>query len=151
MATHIRKTEGGEHSEPKTVLGFYATVVGIVELGVVGAVVALSTDKELRYLVPWVLGFGGLALVTLIGIVVWMNIKAPMKLQLGRVSGREFIAHEQMTLGNSTTGEYLENVPIAIPPGSLPSGTALPPGTAGPGGEGPPASEEDEGTPSWQG
>lgn len=99
------------------------------------------------WLIPWVLAFGGVALVTLIGIVVWMNIKAPMKLQLGKVSGREFIAYEQMTLGNSTTGEYLENVPVVIPSGSFPPGTALPPGPSAPRGEGPPASEEDEGTP----
>ena len=140
MAMHIRKTEGGEHSEPKTVLGFYATVLGLIEIGVVAGVAVLASNKELHYLVLPVLVFGAILLVALIGIVVWMNVKAPMKLQLGKVSGREFIAYEQMTLGNSTTGEYTENVPLVIPPGELPYRSPPP-------GERPAASEDDEGTP----
>lgn len=67
-------------------------------------------------------------LVTLIGVVVAMNVKAPMKLQLGQVTGRDYIAYERMTLGNSTTGEYVEDVPVVISAGARTPGTVLPSG-----------------------
>jgi hypothetical protein len=117
VATGFRHTKREEYSAPKTVLGFYAIVLAVLEAGVIGATAVLATQKELRDIVPWVLAFGGVVLVVLIGVVVTINVRAPMKLQLGQVSGSDLIAYEQMTLGNSTTGEYVENVPIAMPPG----------------------------------
>jgi hypothetical protein len=112
VAIRMRQTQGEEHSAPKTVLGFYATVLAILEVGVVGAVAVLASQKELRYLIPWVLGFGAIVLVILIGIVVAINVRAPMKLQLGQVTGRELIEYEHMTLGDSLSGEYVAEVPI---------------------------------------
>lgn len=103
----FRRTQG--------VLAFYATVLGLVEAGVVGVTAILADKEELRYLIPWVLAFGAIVLVGLIGVVVVLNVRTPMKLQLGQVSGRELIEYEQMTLGNSASGEYVERVPVVIP------------------------------------
>ncbi len=109
-------------------LGFYAGVLGIIEAGVVGAIAVLATQKELRHLILWVLIFGGVVLIALIGVVVAMNIKSPMKLQLGQVTGRELIEYERMTLGDSASGEYVKEVPVSrLPPGGLPG---LEPGEA---------------------
>lgn len=110
MAALLRRTRGGEFSTPKTVLGFYAGVMAIVELGVVGVITVLATNDSLRYLVPWTLLFAALVLVALIGIVVAMNIRDPSKLQLGQMTGREFIDYQRLTLGDSVSGEYTEEV-----------------------------------------
>jgi hypothetical protein len=118
MAERFRTTQSGEHSEPKTVLGFYASVLAIVEVGVVAAIAVLASQKELRHLIEPVLIFGGVVLVALIGVVVTINVRAPMKLQLGKVTGREYIEYEQMTLGNSITGEYIERVPRSVTSGA---------------------------------
>ncbi len=114
MVSRSRRTEGGVYSTPKTVLGFYAGVLAIVELGVVAAIGVLATQKELRHLVPWVLAFGAVILVLLIGVVVAINVKAPMKLQLGQVSGRDLIEYERMTLGDSIAGDYVEELPPTL-------------------------------------
>ncbi len=95
----------------------------------------LATQKELRYLILPVLIFGAAVLVGLIGVVVTMNVRTPMKLQLGQVTGRELIEYEQMTLGNSTTGEYIETIPRSMASGV----EVLPPSG--------PATDKDEGIP----
>lgn len=117
VASRLRRTEGGAYSAPRTVLVFYASVLAIIELGVVGAIGVLATQQGLRYLVPWVLLFGAIVLVALIGVVVAMNLKAPMKLQLQPVTGQEFIQHERLTLGDSNTSEFREDI--------VPAGTSL--------------------------
>ncbi|MGB9185144.1 MAG: hypothetical protein WCB67_13865, partial [Solirubrobacteraceae bacterium] len=81
----------------------------------------------------WLLVFGGVTLVSLMIVVVAMNIRTPFKLQLGEVTGRELMEYEQMTLGNSTSGEYVESVLRAIVPGAGPS--PQPPESATPEGD----------------
>ena len=97
-------------------LGFYAAVLVILEAGVVGSTAVLATESSLHYLIPWTLGFGALVLIGLIGVVVAMNVRDPTKLQLGRVSGREFLDYQRVTRGDSIAGEYVEEIPEAIPP-----------------------------------
>jgi len=115
MASRFRRREGGAYSAPKTVLGFYAGVLALLELGVVSAIAVLATQKELRHLVPWVLGFGALVLVALVAVVVAINIRAPMKLQLGQVSAHDLIEYERITLGDSVAGDYVEELPAIRP------------------------------------
>jgi hypothetical protein len=80
----------------------------------------LATQHELRYIIPWVLGFGAIVLVLLIAVVVAINVRAPMKLQLGQITGRELIEYERMTLGDSISGEYIEEFPRTIRLGGIP-------------------------------
>jgi hypothetical protein len=98
------------------VLGFYAAVLAILEAGVIGVIAVLATQHSLRYLVPWVLGFGAVVLVLLLVIVVLMNLIAPMKLQLGQVTGRELIEYERLTLGDSIGGDFVQDVPTIRSP-----------------------------------
>jgi hypothetical protein len=127
MASRLRRTQGGTYSAPKTVLGFYAGVLAILEVGVVSAIGVLASQHALLYLVPWVLAFGAIVLVLLIAVVVAINIKAPMKLQLGQVSGQELIEYERLTLGDSIAGDHTEEITVrrggeapALPPIELP-------------------------------
>ncbi|HEU5142976.1 MAG TPA: hypothetical protein VFU04_07460 [Solirubrobacterales bacterium] len=111
MASILQGARKGEFTSPKTVLGFYAGVLVIVEAGVGGACLILATDKDLHYLIPWVLGFGGIALIGVMAVVIAMNFRDPTKLQLGRVTGREFLAYQRVTKGDSIAGEYIDKVP----------------------------------------
>jgi hypothetical protein len=111
--TIFRQTQTGQYSAPQTVLGFYALVLVILELGLVGVLVVLATSDSLHFLIPWVLGFAGIALISLLGVVVTMNVRDPTKLQLGEVKGKDFLEHQQITRGDSIAGEYVESVPGA--------------------------------------
>jgi hypothetical protein len=117
-------------------LGFYTRVLVILEVGVIAALGVAATTDSLHPLAPWILGFGAIVLVALIATVVVMNIRAPEKLQLGELSGREFIDYYLLTQGDSATGERLESIP-AVEHRALDTSTAseaLPP----------PSEEEDE-------
>jgi hypothetical protein len=135
MPTVFRGTKQGEYSSPRTVLGFYAGVLAILEAGVVGASAVLASQDSLHYLVPWVLAFGGVVLVGLIGVVIAINVRDPTKLQLGQISGREFIDYHRMTLGDSAGGEYIEEVPLLRPNPRVAQTPAV---------ELPPASDQEE-------
>ncbi len=125
--TFIRRTQRGEYTTPKTVLGFYWGVLAALEAGVGAVILVLSTQESLRYLVPWVLVFGAAVFVVVVAIVIGINLKAPMKLQLGEVTGSEFMQHEQMTQGDSIAGERVERLPAsiarALPETTIPSST----------------------------
>jgi hypothetical protein len=120
MVRLIQGVRTGEYSSPKTVLGFYAGVLVILEAGVVAATGVLATQDSLHYLIPWILAFGAATLIVLIGIVVAMNVRDPTKLQLGQITGREYI-EAQVTLGDSTAGEYLETFLVPGDPSMPPS------------------------------
>jgi hypothetical protein len=112
MALFSRETRRGEYSAPRTVLGFYAGVLAILEAGVVGVLAVLATQDSLRDLIPYVLAFAGAVLVGLIVVVVAMNLKDPSKLQLSPMTGQEFIDYQRFTLGDSIGGDYVEEVPV---------------------------------------
>jgi hypothetical protein len=114
VPTFLRSSHKGEYTSPRTVLGFYAGVLIILEAGVVALSAVLAADEDLHYLIPWLLLFGGVLLVAIIAIVVVMNVRDPTKLQLEGVTGREFIAYQRITRGDSISGEYVEEVPIAV-------------------------------------
>ena len=92
---------------PKTVLGFYATILGLVLAACSALVAALTISKVSVWLVPWILGFTGLLTVLLITAVLVINVKAPAKLMLGQVSGEEYALITQVTLGDSLNGQHL--------------------------------------------
>jgi hypothetical protein len=97
-----------EVRHPRTVLGFYAVLLGLVEAGVVAILVVLVSQQDLHYLVPWVIAFGALIFVAIIVVVVAMNMIDPTKLQLEPIKGQEFLDYQKVTRGDSIGGDYVE-------------------------------------------
>jgi hypothetical protein len=101
---------------PKTILGFFAIVLGILVSGAAIIIGVLAGSAELRHLVLPILIFaGGVLLVVLIGVFVtaW---KDPTILMLGQVTGEVFIENRRLTLGDSNIGEIKETV-LSTPSG----------------------------------
>ncbi len=112
-----------EIRHPRTVLGFYAVLLGLVETGVVAILLVLASQQDLHHLVPWVIGFGAVIFVAIIAVVVAMNVIDPTKLQLEPMKGREFLDYQRVTRGDSIGGDYIEKKnpkrvytePLALP------------------------------------
>jgi len=119
MASLFRTIRGNEYSNPKTVLGFYAGVLVIIEIGVIAALGFLVSQNDLHHLIPWLLAFGGALFVVVIAIVVAINVIDPTKLQLAPMTGREFTDHQRVTRGDSIGGEYVEAPSAEVEDGQI--------------------------------
>jgi hypothetical protein len=86
-------------------------LLALLELGVAIVLGFLVSQDDLHYLVPWVIGFGAFVFVAIIAVVVAINVIDPSKLQLGQMTGREFIDYQRVTRGDSLGGEYIEAPP----------------------------------------
>ena len=104
-------------SNPKTVLGFYGTALGIVDFACVAASVGLGETRTDTWLIPLILGFAALFTVALIVAVFIVNLRDPSRLMLGEVRAAEFI-QLHARLGDSLAGDQ-ERI-VEVP--SLPSG-----------------------------
>jgi hypothetical protein len=107
---HVTNTVGRKTINPKTVLGFYATVLGLVLATTVGLVGVLAVNNVATYLIPWLLGFSGFVFVALIAGVFIVSLKDPSKLMLTQVTGMEYAQIQTLILGDSSTGDRLEVV-----------------------------------------
>jgi len=107
VATEInRALFSKKKSEPKSVLGFYAIVIGILFAGSVAASSALAWSDTDTWLIPWILGFSALFLIVLVVGVFFVMLRDPSKLMLTHVTGDEFLAiQSHHTLGDSLTGQ----------------------------------------------
>jgi hypothetical protein len=120
VITQITDTiKGRQTINPKTVLGFYATVLGILLAGGVSATGFLATTDTATWLLPWILGFcAGVFVLLLVGVFA-ITLIDPSKLMLSQVSGTEYAAIQQrVILGDSTSGERVEIIspePAALP------------------------------------
>lgn len=108
-------TNGVRHrrtENPRTILAFYATVLGLVLAAIVGAVVALASTRIYVEAIPWLLVFGGaLALLMLVGVFVVAH-RDPSKLMLGQVTGTEYVEIQRLTVAsNQSAGDVL---PVAL-------------------------------------
>jgi hypothetical protein len=106
-----------QSTSPKTVLGFFAILLAIVATATVPVVAILASQKELRYLIPIVLGvvFGAFLLLMLVvlAIVVFGD---PTRLMLGEMTGSEYSEHQRMVLGDNVSGvRPAINSPLGIP------------------------------------
>lgn len=90
---------------PRTVLGFYATVLGLLLTACVAGVAVLATTKTSTYLIPWLLGFAALMVLLLLGGVFLVTLNDPTKLMLGQISGMEYAEIRRAVIGDSVTGE----------------------------------------------
>jgi hypothetical protein len=94
------------HTEnPRTVLAFYATVLGLALATIVALVGTLATTEVYTEAIPYLLGFGALLLVLLLGGVFAVTLADPSKLMLGQVTGMEYAEIQRVQLGDSRTGE----------------------------------------------
>jgi hypothetical protein len=107
---HGAKT--GEYSAPKTVLGFYAIVLGILAAAGAAAIKFLAGEPDLHHLVAPILVFVGAVIVLILLGVFAVTLKDPTKLQLGQITGREYIEAQRLTLGDSNSGEFIETLPV---------------------------------------
>ncbi|MEV0154143.1 hypothetical protein AB0H57_10440 [Micromonospora sp. NPDC050686] len=109
MFQQITEAVGGRKTvNPRTVLGFYATVLGLALTAVVGATGVLAATDTATYLIPWIVVFGGALLILLLVAVFVLTMVDPSKLMLGQISGTEYAYIRQAVLGSSTTGERIE-------------------------------------------
>jgi hypothetical protein len=90
---------------PRTVLGFFATVLGLILAADIAAVATLAYADVKTGLIPWLLGFAGVVFVALVGAVLVIALVDPSKLMLGRVTGSEYAEIQRLTLGDSRAGE----------------------------------------------
>ncbi len=104
---------------PKTVLGFYATVLGLGLAASTSVVTVLAVTRAADWLIPWVAAFGRTFLILLVAGVFVINFIDTSKLMLSPLSGTEYAAIRQgVVLGDSLTGERVlspaqsENVEI---------------------------------------
>lgn len=101
----MRSVRSNRTENPKTVLAFFATVLGIVLTAVVLATGLLVRQGGYEGAVIAVLVFGGGLAVLLIGAVFTLTLKDPSKLMLGQVTGTEYAEIQRVTLGDSSSGE----------------------------------------------
>lgn len=112
----------GKHStnkKPKTVLGFFAIVLCIVNTGGITLIGLLAGTESLHFLIPWVLSFLALVDLGIIGGIFAVTCFDPTKLMLGQVTGNEYLANRKLTLGDNEQGEYIEEINSRIVGGKL--------------------------------
>lgn len=108
----------GLFRSPKTILGFFATLIGILGVSIYGLASVFAEVEELRVHIPVLLLFGGGAFVFIalaILITAWVN---PEKLMLGEVRGDVYLQMLKLKQGDSELGEVIEQFP------SLPTSTS---------------------------
>lgn len=108
MAQWMESVQAARSYNPKTILGFLATVVGIAVVGCTAAGGALLVSGKVLWLVPLVFGFAGFLVVgVLVGVFVIL-LRDPSKLLLTHVSGTEYLNIQRgLVLGDSKSGEQL--------------------------------------------
>jgi hypothetical protein len=94
------------YRSPKTVLGFFAIIAGILISGSVFAVGIFARVRELQWLIPPVLWFCAIVIVALLGGVFITAWKDPTILMLGQITGDVYIENRRLTLGDSVGGEF---------------------------------------------
>src|SRR5438874_773163 len=96
---------GGTYRSPKTVLGFFAILIGILASAAVVVIGVLARVAALHYLIlPILLFVAAVIVFSLLGVFVtaW---KDPTILMLWHVTGEIYIENSKLTLGDSSAGE----------------------------------------------
>lgn len=93
---------------PKTVLGFFAIVLGIVAMSAAGVIAAIVGTPALHGLIVPILLFAGVLIVAVLVGVFLTAWRDPTVLMLGEVTGETFVEHRRLTLGDSTRGDQEE-------------------------------------------
>ena len=108
----VSRIVGAQVRSPKTILGFFAIVLGILATGAVIVVVALARTPSLHHLiVPILLFVAILIVVVLVGVFI-TSWKDPTILMLGEISGTAYIENRRLSLGDSLRGERMEEIHV---------------------------------------
>lgn len=89
---------------PKTVLGFFGIVIGIVVAACSTFTTILATTNQGTWLIPWIVLGGAAFVVVLTAALFVVMLVNPSKLMLMGVTGTEFMAIQTATLGDSRSG-----------------------------------------------
>ena len=93
------------YRSPKTVLAFFAVIVGVLVSGAVITVAAVARFVELHYLIVPILSFTACVVLLVLVCVFVTAWKDPTILMLGQVTGDIYIQNRKLTLGDSTVGD----------------------------------------------
>jgi len=115
-AVQRRRTEN-----PRTVLAFFGTVLGLVLTADVAATAVLAHASVYLWLIPWLLGFAALVFVLLVSGIFVVTLIDPSKLMLGHVTGTEYAEIQRVTLGDTRLGEHVVEMVPAPPIPALPA------------------------------
>jgi hypothetical protein len=117
MRTEMVKAVQSRHTiNPKTVLGFYATVVGALLSASVAAIAFMADSERWGRFIPWILLFDAIVVLGLLIGVFIVTLIDPSKLMLTQVSGTEYAAiQRRVILGDSTSGEIFVEA-VSDPP-----------------------------------
>ena len=96
-----------EVQQPRTILGFFAIVLGLVFAAVIALIAILAGNETSTYLIPWLAFFAGVLVLGVVVVVLVIALKDPSKLMLGQVTGSEFVQIQQTLLGDSNRGERM--------------------------------------------
>lgn len=111
MASVIRAIQTRRTETPRTALAFFGSVIFGCPSAGVGATLALRSTPSLHFIIPivWiVVAVIDVATIGFVMVAMWVD---PKKLQLTPVGAREYLALEQLTLGQSINGQStIENV-----------------------------------------
>jgi len=83
-------------------------IVLIVAGFALGAIVAFAGNDDLHWLIVPVLLFFGASVVALVAVVLRLAQKDPTPLVLGEMTGKDWIAHKQLIMGDSLQGDRVE-------------------------------------------
>lgn len=108
------KTTGLAFRPPKTILGFCAIIMAIVSSGTVIGIGILSRYEALHHLIAAILIFTGSVTVAVLVAVFVTGWKDPTILMLGEVSPEAYIANRKLTLGDSASGEFTDEILAVI-------------------------------------
>lgn len=128
-ASHTIKS--GSYKSPKTILGFFAIVVGILVTGASAVIGLISRVESLHPLIPWILVFSAIVVVIVLVGVFLTAWKDPTVLMLGQMTGHDYIEHKKLTLGDSGAGEYYEVISNTESPSSSRAALEEPKGEEG--------------------
>jgi hypothetical protein len=106
----VEAITSASYRTPKTVLGFFAIIVGLVIAGASTVIAVFSRQTDLYALIVPVLVFVGFVVLAVLGGIFVTAWKDPTILMLGQVTGDIYIQNRRLTLGDSTAGEFTEEI-----------------------------------------
>jgi hypothetical protein len=107
-----RAFRSGERTSPKTVLGFLAIMTSILASAAVLVAWLCSGSSSLHYLIPIILIIFIVIFIAIVVVVLVISWKDPSKLMLGQITGREYVAIQRLTLGDSNAGEHIDSLVV---------------------------------------
>jgi len=110
------RSVGAGIRSPKTILGFFALVLGIAVVGAAVAIRTLAQTTNLHNLVLPILMFTGGLVIFVIVAVLAIALIDPTKLMLGEISDEAYIENRKLSLGDSLHGEQVELVQVSASP-----------------------------------